>query len=235
MAAGGLVLARSCLSRMEGVNVDGLMTVQAALGELVTDVRDHSQHRLRLDRLHDDDLLGVDEPVRFRCSGPGPFDLPPTRFVSLDCIAAVVVAIQSSPQLEYLGLEDVLALQDELTARITAAGWQPLASQPGVTGREELLLRVRDPALAQQAAWYVAAFSSGDARLMLKLRRLHRAGTFADEALYLLNLQWRDPVLQARARDIAVELRRADGLPADRTRPIEPDAYCARVRARLSH
>lgn len=216
------------------MNVDGLMTVQAGLGDLVTDVRDHSQYRFRLDRLRDDDLLGIDEPVQFRFSGPRPFELPPTRFVSLDCIAAVVIAIQSAPQLEYQGLEDALALQDALTARIIAAGWQTLAAQPGVTGREELLLRVRDPALAGQTAWYVAAFSAGNARLMLKLRRLHRAGTLADEALYLLNLQWRDPVLETRARAIAAELRCADGLAADRTRSIDPDAYCARVRPLLA-
>lgn len=216
------------------MNVDGLMMVQAGLGDLVTDVRDHSQYRFRLERLRDDDLLGVDEPVQFRFSGPRPFDLPPTRFVSLDCIAAIVIAIQSAPQLEYLRLEDVLALQDALTAHITAAGWQTLTAQPGVTGREELLLRVRDTAQAEQAAWYVAAFSAGDARLMLKLRRLHRAGALADEALYLLNLQWRDPVLEARARVIAAELRRADGLAADRARPVDPDAYCARVRPLLA-
>lgn len=185
---------------------------------------------MRVDNVRDDDLFVVEQPVQFAFAGPGPFVVAPTRFVALNITAALVIAIESGTHLEYLAAENALALADELTTRIVQAGWMVDGAEPNLTGHAELGLRLRDPAGPEVRSWYLGAWAHGDARLLLRLRRAHRRGRMADHDLFLLNLQWRDDSLARRADEIAMELRRADGQPAERARAIDLAAYVARVR-----
>ena len=91
-------------------------------------------------------------------------------------------------------------------------------------------MRLRDPAGPEVVTWYLGAWAYGDARLLLRLRRAHRRGRMADHDLFLLNLQWRDDALARRADEIAMQLPRADGQPAERARAIDLSAYVARAR-----
>ena len=213
------------------MNADpALPIVRAALGDSLLDVQGASTYRFEFDRLDDDDLVGRDELLHFVFAGPRGFDLPPTRFIALECTAALVVGIRTSPHAEYLTQPQALALADELQGRVRRAGWSAVADDHRVTGREELGLRLRDPAGSPNAWWYLAAFASETAALMLRLRRVHRAGRLAEHDMFLLNLEVRDDTLIRRAGAAAETLRLADGLPADGPRRITLDAYVPRVR-----
>lgn len=208
--------------------------VFAGLGDTLLQVRERSTYRFDFGRLRDDDLIAADTPVSFTFRGTQVIPLPPTRFVALNCTAAIVVAIEASPQLEYLPQSQVLDLADGMEKRIADANWSPWPSDFPLTGRSELALRLRDPATPEKMNWYLAVYAAGDARLYVRLRRVHREGRFADRDLFLLNLQWRDDRLADRADRIVTLLRNEDGVSPDNSRPIRLEDYVPRVLARLN-
>jgi hypothetical protein len=207
--------------------------VNVALGDTLLQVRENSTYPFNFTHLQDDDLVAVNSPVRVTVTGPHRLEVPPSRVVTLNCTAALVVAIEASPQLEYLTQREVLALADDVARRVRAAGWSTQIHDPRVTERDELLLRLRDPAQPEVMSWYLENFASRTARLMLRLRRVHRRGRTTDQDLFLLNLQWRDDALADSADAIAVKLRRADGIATEFARPIQLDAYTRRVISNL--
>ena len=156
-----------------------------------------------------------------------------TRFASLECTAAIVTAIQSSPHLQSLRQADAMALLAQLRDRIVQAGWKIDRDERPVPTAAELALSLRDPALPDDTWWFAAIYGSDDARLFVKLRRTHRAGRNGPDDLFLVTLQWRDDVLLDRAIALTKRLRREDGLPIDVDRPIVLDTYVPRVRALL--
>lgn len=207
-----------------------LPQVQAGLGDTLFEVSQHSSHRFSFEQLQDDDLVALDQPLRFRFAGPGPFEVPPSRFLALNCTATLVVAIEAATHLEYLSREQALELADTLAGSFAGAGWTRQDQDPRVSGRGELTLRLRDPQGPDDANWYIASHALGSARLLTKLRRTHRSGRMADHDLFLLNLQWRDQTLARKADEIVMLLRNADGQPPQQARRIELERYTARVR-----
>lgn len=203
----------------------------AGLGDTLADVRQHSTFAFRTDLLSDSYVVAVDKPLQFVFAGPHPFELAPTRFASLECTAAIVTAIQSSPHLDYLTQPAALALLAQLRERIVAAGWKVDRDERPVPTGPELALGLRDPALPDDTWWFAAIYASGDARLYVKLRRAHRAGRNGPDDLFMVTLQWRDDVLLDRALVLARQLRQQDGLAPDLDRPIVLDKYVPRVRA----
>ena len=230
-AGGALTLLNVASSQVTPMDTDNdLPIVRAALGDSLLDVQRASRYRFQFDRIDDYDLVGRDELVQFVFAGPRPFDLPPTRFFALECTAALVVAIDTSPHREFLSQQQALTLADGLLERIMQAGWTNVPNDHRVTGREELLLRLRDPATSEDMRWYISSHTSDTATLMLRLRRAHRAGRMADHDLFLLNLQFRDEALMKRADKAGDALRLADGFPADGARRITLESYVPRVR-----
>ncbi len=202
----------------------------AGLGDTLLDVRQHSTFAFRTDLLSDSYVVAVDKPLQFVFAGPHPFELAPTRFASLECTAAIVTAIQSSPHLDYLETASALALVAQLNERILQAGWHVEREERPVPTGAELALGLRDPALPDDTWWFAAIYASGTARLYVKLRRTHRAGRTGPGDLFLVTLQWRDDALLDRAIALAKRLRQQDGLPPDRDRPIALETYVERVR-----
>ncbi len=203
----------------------------AGLGDTLADVRQHSTFAFRTDLLSDSYVVAVDKPLQFVFRGPHPFDLAPTRFASLECTAAIVTAIQSSPHLDYLTRAAAMALLTQLNGRIVQAGWKADRDERPVPTGPELALGLRDPALPDDTWWFVAIYAINDARLFVKLRRTHRAGRNGPNDLFLVTLQWRDDVLIDRAIALARQLRQQDGLAPDLDRPIVLDTYVERVHA----
>ncbi len=202
----------------------------AGLGYTLVDVRQHSTFAFRTDLLSDSYVVAVDKPLQFVFAGPHPFELAPTRFVSLECTAAIVTAIQSSPHLDYLTQAAALSLLAQLSERIIGAGWKVDRDERPVPTGPELNLGLRDPALPDDTWWFAAIYRSADARLFVKLRRTHRAGRNGADDLFLVTLQWRDDVLLDRAIAVAKQLRREDSVAPDLDRPIVLETYVDRVR-----
>jgi len=201
----------------------------AALGQTLADVAAASSYPFDFRTLQDDDLITVGQPVKFRYAGAHGFDLPPTRFIGLTATAALVTAIDMSPQLNYLDAASAMALADHVAAQATAAGWRTISGGADVIGREELAVLMTDTSLPTETSWHIALLALETARLLFRLRRMHPAGGYADRALFLLNLQWRDDLLADCADKIAADLRREDGLPTDRWRHIDLNLYAPRV------
>ena len=207
-----------------------LPILRAALGESLLEVRRQSSYPLHFERLQDDDLVTVDKPVQFGFSGADGFDLPPTRFASLNCTAAMVVAIDVALHLEYLPLAQVQPLSAAVVRALEAHGWQAQPSDGRVVGPEELKLRLADPAASAKSYWYLASHAKDSARAIVVLRHAHRAGRMADHDLYMLNVKCRDDVLADKAMRVAGALRHADGVPEARARGISLEPYVERVR-----
>jgi hypothetical protein len=203
-------------------------TVQAAPGQMLNQVAAASSYKFDFTRLQDDDMTLVSQPVRFRYTGAHGFVLSPTRFLGLSSTVAIVIMIDVAPQLAYVDLSEALALLDQITTAARLSGWQDMPGEPGLVGREELAMLAADPGGPEQATWHVAQFRAGTERLLLRLRRLHRARPGGTEQ-YLLNLQWRDEALADRARQIGRTLRQEDGQRVDIWRPINLGSYAPRV------
>lgn len=206
-------------------------TLTAGLGDTIAEVAARSSYPLNTAILHDDDLSAADRPVLFRYAGPGGFELPPTRVVTLTSTATLVTGIQMAPQLEYLGPDGVRALARDIEPRLLAAGWTPDPAAPGITGWDDLARVLADPSEPEATARHVARFRYGDAELVFRLRRLHRVLPGLPEGAFLLNLVWDDDQLRRRAESVMDRLRREDAATVILSRPVDATAYSARVRA----
>lgn len=209
-------------------------TLMAGLGDTIAEVAARSSYPLNTAILHDDDLSAADRPVFFRYMGPGGFELPPTRVVTLTSTATVVTGIRMAPQLEYLGPNGVRALAREIEPQLLAAGWTPDPAARGLTGWDDLAHAMADLSEPEVTARHVAQFRHGDAELLFRLRRLHRALPGLPDGAFLLNLEWNSDRLIQRAEAIMYQLRREDGITAAiMSRPVDAGPYSARVRALL--
>jgi hypothetical protein len=208
-------------------------TLTAGLGDTIAEVAARSSYPLNTAILHDEDLSAADRPVLFRYVGPGGFDLPPTLTVSIDSMATVVTGIQMAPQLEYLGLDGVRALAQEIEPRLLAAGWTLDPTARGLTRWDDLAPALADPSELEGRSWYLGVYRHGDAELAIRLRRMHRTWRGLQGGALLLNLVWDDDRLRQRAEAVVDRLRREDGATVILSRPVDAAAYSARVRALL--
>lgn len=223
IAVSGAALIAAPFWRDRMTSPDAPRLVQAALGDSIDRVAAASSQPLKRAGLYDDDLLAVEDPVRFAYRGAHAFEPPPTRFLSLTLTAAVVTEIEFAPQLDYLDQTRVLALFDGVMRQALAAGWTRSADQATITGREEFAVLARDPAQRVDNAWHLARLVADGAILLFRLRRLHPNA-------FLLNLSWTDDALADRAYAVVKRLRAEDGVSPDLTRPVDA-RYAARAAA----
>lgn len=212
---------------------DAVVELSAAPGDTLVHVRDASSYPLRLDHIRDDDLIVLEDPSRHRFDGPNEYLLPAGRFIALDCVAAIVVAVETSPQLEECGLDGATELVRSVIRTIVDSGWQRDLHDPRIVGDGELRAALNDPNLPDRSHWYVAAFVSRSTRALVRLRRLHRRGIAFNQDLFLVNVQTRDDALGRRLDRIVRLLRAEDGVAVERARRIEADVYLRRVAALL--
>lgn len=225
LGATGVALAATGLWRTTMASASPRF-VTAALGDDARRIAAGAVPPLDLSRLHDDDLVPIDQPVRFAYRGEHGFEPPATRFLSLTMEAAVLTEIEFAPQGEYLPQAAVVTLFEQVLSQAGAAGWQPAADQSRITGPEEFAVLAADRAQPVATAWHLARLQAGGVTLLFRLRRLHPDA-------FLLNLRFTDEALADRARAVLLRLRAEDGAPADQTRPIDA-RYLDRAAALFS-